>query len=284
MTTSSIDSHSRGICALLVAVIVSTLAMHHVLNPSPSPPLGSHTRPTIGRSGTVRVRDVSRARALRLAGDAPRRLARVRASEETKATREETRRRLTEMGYDPNLLEAASGSRWDPTFQRWVRDDRTEYADIIITPKAGSPYIIWPAIFQVLKQKGLESIPTQEVEELLRSKKATVVDVRMKDQYENGHVDGAINVPMFRDSTGSGVWDNIKRVVNAALLIRSTERDPEFSNKVKEAVGNPSSPVILYCGMGGSMETKIQSNKEMYKKTVLTNKSFGRKQVSKGML
>eukprot|EP00954_Amorphochlora_amoebiformis_P028703 1392099-Amorphochlora_amoeboformis.AAC.1 len=34
------------------------------------------------------VRDVSRARALRLAGDAPRRLARVRASEETKATRE----------------------------------------------------------------------------------------------------------------------------------------------------------------------------------------------------
>lgn len=49
--------------------------------------------------------------------------------------------------------------------------------------------------------------------------KATVVDVRMKvnvrermefttnlltqDQFEKGHVKGAINVPMFRDSTGS---------------------------------------------------------------------------------
>jgi len=96
------------------------------------------------------------------------------------SVREESRKRLKEMGYDPYLLEAASGSKWDPTFQRWVKDERAEYEDIIITPKAGSPYIIWPAIFQVLKQKGLESLPTSEVEQLLEENKVTVVDVRMK--------------------------------------------------------------------------------------------------------
>jgi len=182
------------------------------------------------------------------------------------------------MGYDPKLLEAAAGSRWDPTFQRWVKDPRAEYADIIITPKAGSPYIIWPAIFQVLKQAGLQSIPTEEVQDLVAKNKVTLVDVRMEDQYEQGHVDGAINVPMFRESTGSGVWDNLKRVVNAALLIRSTERDPEFPQKLESAVGGKNKPVVLYCGMGGNLDTKIQSSKAMYKEKGYedVDKSFGK--------
>eukprot|EP00466_Bigelowiella_natans_P001480 jgi/Bigna1/89643/estExt_fgenesh1_pg.C_530017 len=195
------------------------------------------------------------------------------------SVREESRKRLKEMGYDPYLLEAASGSKWDPTFQRWVKDERAEYEDIIITPKAGSPYIIWPAIFQVLKQKGLESLPTSEVEQLLEEHKVTVVDVRMKDQYAQNHIKGSINVPMFRDSTGDGVWDNIKRVVNAALMLRSTERDPEFPQKVLEAVGGEKDrPLVLYCGMGGSMETKIESNKKRYKDKGYedVDKSFGR--------
>eukprot|EP00471_Norrisiella_sphaerica_P005364 CAMPEP_0184482076 /NCGR_PEP_ID=MMETSP0113_2-20130426/3650_1 /TAXON_ID=91329 /ORGANISM="Norrisiella sphaerica, Strain BC52" /LENGTH=268 /DNA_ID=CAMNT_0026861605 /DNA_START=228 /DNA_END=1032 /DNA_ORIENTATION=+ len=200
------------------------------------------------------------------------------ASSEESSVKEDTRRRLREMGYDPGLLDAAAGSRWDPTFQRWVKDERTQYEDIIITPKTGSPYIIWPAIFQVLKQNGLESLPTEKVEDLLAGGKATVIDVRMTDQFEAGHIKGSVNVPMYRDSTGNGFWDNAKRIVNAALLIRSTERDPDFPDKVAEVIKDKSKPVILYCGMGGSMETKIQSQKEMYAKNGFedVDKSFGR--------
>mmetsp|Transcript_2077 Transcript_2077/g.3800 ORF Transcript_2077/g.3800 Transcript_2077/m.3800 type:complete len:98 (-) Transcript_2077:236-529(-) len=60
-------------------------------------------------------------------------------------------------------------------------------------------------------------------------------------------------------------------------MTRSTERDPEFPQKVMEAVGGKNKPLILYCGMGGSLETKTRSSKAAYKEGFEdVEKSFGK--------
>ena len=69
--------------------------------------------------------------------------------------------------------------------------------------------------------------PRARQAERLAAKGATFLDVRPAYQFEREHVEGAVNVPMFRKVAGSSNWDNLKRVVmRFGLAMEATGAPP----------------------------------------------------------
>jgi rhodanese-related sulfurtransferase len=57
----------------------------------------------------------------------------------------------------------------------------------------------------------------------LQQKGVVLVDIRVPAEFEREHITGALNVPLFQDVKGSGVFDNVKKFVMAtAFAMRAT--------------------------------------------------------------
>ena len=62
-----------------------------------------------------------------------------------------------------------------------------------------------------------------KVEELIKSGKYTVIDVRTKEEYDAGHIKGALNFDYYND---------------------------DFEEKIEEALKDKDKPYIVYCRTG----------------------------------
>ncbi|CAL8469212.1 g8753 [Coccomyxa elongata] len=162
--------------------------------------------------------------------------------------------------------------KWDPANARWARvkadkdttgkyttDTWEESGVAKITPLSGSPYVVWPVIHSKLVKRGLKSITPEEAFKL-QQKGATMLDMRPEYQYNIEHIEGAVNVPMFRKVAGSSAWDRLKRVAMGALAMTATESDPDFGTKAAEKL-EKRKKVIVYCGRGGTIKTGFGNEK-----------------------
>ncbi|KAL4854986.1 Rhodanese-like domain-containing protein 14 [Chlorella vulgaris] len=153
---------------------------------------------------------------------------------------------------------AGIGFKFDGAMQRWVRDDRFIGKSLTtVTPLSGTPYVVWPLMHTYLTQKGLKQVDEEEALALQR-KGHVIVDVRLASDFKIEHIEGAINVPMFRETAGTSGWDKVKRVVMAGLVMKATERDPDFMDNFQKAVGNKRKPVIIACAVGGTLDTIVR--------------------------
>lgn len=82
-----------------------------------------------------------------------------------------------------------------------------------------------------------KEISYKDIEELVKNQDALIIDVRSIQEYEEGHINGAINIPVY----------NIKKEINK--IEKNTERI-----------------IILYCSSGGrSKKAKSELEKLGYK-------------------
>ncbi|KAL6769906.1 hypothetical protein ACKKBG_A32820 [Auxenochlorella protothecoides x Auxenochlorella symbiontica] len=191
-----------------------------------------------GAQGTLLPRSFSRAL------PSPRRTSRVEAASASQASTDE-----------------AMGFRYDASMQRWVKDARYTGAkyNTLITPKSGTPYTIWPVMHTELVRRKVRCVEPEEAHNAVSSGKAVLLDVRLPKQFEKGHADGAVNIPLYRITAGNKLWDKIKRIVMGGMVMDATERDPDFSDKVVAALGRNAhrTRVIVVCGVGGTLETAV---------------------------
>lgn len=108
--------------------------------------------------------------------------------------------------------------------QRWVKDARYTGAkyNTLITPKSGTPYTIWPVMHTELVRRKVRCVEPQEAHNAVSSGKAVLLDVRLPKQFEKGHADGAVNVPLYRITAGNKLWDKIKRIVMGGMVMDAT--------------------------------------------------------------
>ncbi|KAK3250867.1 hypothetical protein CYMTET_39778 [Cymbomonas tetramitiformis] len=93
--------------------------------------------------------------------------------------------------------------------------------DPTVIPKSGSAYTLWPVVHSELMDRNLQSIDGSKALQM-QKKGAIVVDVREAKQFEQCHIDGAINVPMFQPVQGNSTFDNLKRLAMAAFAMQAT--------------------------------------------------------------
>ncbi|WPT14114.1 Rhodanese-like domain-containing protein 14 [Picochlorum sp. SENEW3] len=179
---------------------------------------------------------------------------------------------------DEELEKMMQGFVFDPSMQRWVRapNKKIDRSMLVVTPKSGMPYTVWPVMYTYLARKKLKSINQDQA--LAEMKKgALLLDVRLAMDFENQHAQGAENVPLFRITAGNSSWDNVKRVVMAGLNMKATERDPDFIENVNALVkNNKRRKIIVMCNIGGTLDTviKVASTGKLTKTD--KDRSFGR--------
>ena len=83
-----------------------------------------------------------------------------------------------------------------------------------------------------------------------------VVDIRPRNEYEEAHVPGAVNVEFFQLIDW---WDPVKvarRAVYAFFgILNGTEFNPDFFDQFESVVSRKKGKeIILYCNIGGSLE------------------------------
>lgn len=150
------------------------------------------------------------------------------------------------------------GFRWDPAYSRWIQDDRMEGFDapVVIQPKSGAAYTIWPAMWSDLMDFKLDSIEPEEAEKLQKAG-WTLLDVRVADNYNHQHILGSINIPLYRYVQGKSMFDNAKRLAMAAFAMKATERDPDFAKNVEKQLGK-NAKIVMVCDIGGTLSTKVE--------------------------
>lgn len=152
-----------------------------------------------------------------------------------------------------------------------------------ITPKVGEAYTVWPAIHIQLSQFGLKSIPVEETLKLVQEGKAVVVDVRPEYQYSAEHVESSVNVPLFRKCQGQSMMDNVKKLSCSMMGMQATERNPDFAQDAKKALGDTNddlskSPMLIVaCTIGGTLETEVKRETSQRKTSFKDpDRAFGR--------
>jgi len=134
--------------------------------------------------------------------------------------------------------------------------------NVVIQPKSGTAYTVWPVVHMELEKKGLKGVGPEEALKL-QSQGWTLVDVRIEGDFEKGHAAGAVSLPLYRFVAGNSVWDNIKKVAMAGFAMKATERDPDYVENVTAAVGK-NQKLLLMCAIGGTLKTGVNLRPDKY--------------------
>lgn len=179
---------------------------------------------------------------------------------------------------EDDLEKMMQGFVFDPSMQRWVRapNKKVDRSMLVVTPKSGMPYTVWPVMYTYLARKKLKTINQDQALSEMK-KGAVLLDVRLAADFENQHARGAENVPLFRITAGNSSWDNVKRVVMAGLNMKATERDPDFIENVNALVKkNKRKKIIVMCNIGGTLDTVIRVASTGKLTKTDKDRSFGR--------
>ncbi|GFR46335.1 hypothetical protein Agub_g7905 [Astrephomene gubernaculifera] len=113
----------------------------------------------------------------------------------------------------------------------------------------------WAEMAAALRQANVRMVAPQELS-WLSEKGAVLLDIRPAENYQEGHLPGAVNVPFYQPIQGWTPWQVARRMGYALFgIAHGTEVNPNFMADVSKLVADPAStPVVLYCSLGGSLE------------------------------
>lgn len=111
-------------------------------------------------------------------------------------------------------------------------------------------------MWNLLREKKVKMIAPENVPGAISGglRKAKLIDVRPDVDFEKGHVEGAVNVQMFRPIKEWDLRSTLKRAQLAAFgIIPGVEENPEFMSEVRKAAAQ-GDRIVLMCSIGGSIE------------------------------
>ena len=112
----------------------------------------------------------------------------------------------------------------------------------------------WQIMHEELTKAGVRSVGTADVDSLRRAG-AVFIDVRPSNDFEKGHIEGSISVPLFQPITG---WDGNKLARRAAYaffgIANGTEANENFEAEVM-AAADKGDRIVMVCATGGTLES-----------------------------
>eukprot|EP01025_Chloroclados_australasicus_P061021 TRINITY_DN7926_c0_g1_i1.p3 TRINITY_DN7926_c0_g1~~TRINITY_DN7926_c0_g1_i1.p3 ORF type:complete len:161 (-),score=9.46 TRINITY_DN7926_c0_g1_i1:340-822(-) len=104
-----------------------------------------------------------------------------------------------------------------------------------------------------LKSAGVQMVVQTQFQRLINDG-LPLVDVRTPAQFQEGFIDGATNVPLYRPITGWTPYQVARRFGYALFgVFNGTEPNPSFLEEVAEVVTEKEG-VLLCCNLGGTLE------------------------------
>lgn len=83
-----------------------------------------------------------------------------------------------------------------------------------------------------------------------------LVDVRLKEQYEAGHPEGAVSVPIYEtiEMAGADFRKMLKAIMYKSNGVNPVDPNPKFAEQMLAASGNGAKGVITMCEAGGTLK------------------------------
>ncbi|KAK9842296.1 hypothetical protein WJX81_005104 [Elliptochloris bilobata] len=107
--------------------------------------------------------------------------------------------------------------------------------------------------YSQLQELGVKLISAQELL-FAQADGVPVIDIRPPPEFDAGHIEGSVNVPLYRLITG---WDTRKFLRRAGFaffgVLNGTEVNPDFHSEVA-AAADQAKGAVLICNMGGTMD------------------------------
>ena len=97
----------------------------------------------------------------------------------------------------------------------------------------------------------------EELKEAVDAKKAVIIDVRLKDDFEKSHASGAVNVPLFTNIQSMDPKMLFKKLVCAVNGVQGLEPNPSFVDSVRQVQrqwGGDGVSLVFMCDTGGSYQ------------------------------
>ncbi|MBK9272397.1 MAG: tRNA 2-selenouridine(34) synthase MnmH [Saprospiraceae bacterium] len=100
---------------------------------------------------------------------------------------------------------------------------------------------------------------TINIEHLNFNSNRQIIDVRSPSEYLNGHIPGAINLPLFSDEERAIVGTLYRQSDPEKALLKGLELvGPKLRNLVEDSIKiSPNKSVILYCWRGGQRSQSV---------------------------
>lgn len=114
----------------------------------------------------------------------------------------------------------------------------------------------WKDIFEELSKQKVNTVNSQQARDLLKWKRAALVDVRAADQQERNYVAEAESFPLYRPIQGSDLASNAKRAAFGWVGTYGNEFNDDWIDEMTQAFPNKGKSLIIMCASGGSMEPK----------------------------
>ncbi|KXZ50257.1 hypothetical protein GPECTOR_17g895 [Gonium pectorale] len=117
----------------------------------------------------------------------------------------------------------------------------------------------WPLIFKALTDAKIATISPQEAASRVASGEWILMDVRLKEQYENSHPEGSVSVPMYEtiDMSKADLRKMLKAFMYKSNGVNPVDPNPAFAEQLQAAIaakGGKVAGVITCCEAGGTLK------------------------------
>uniref|UniRef100_A0A383WG05 Rhodanese domain-containing protein n=1 Tax=Tetradesmus obliquus TaxID=3088 RepID=A0A383WG05_TETOB len=115
----------------------------------------------------------------------------------------------------------------------------------------------WRDVYNDLKSKGLRTVAPEEAAELLATGKWALIDVRRPDQFEEGHAQGSVSVPMYSrlDMSQADLAKVMKLIAFSFNGVQPIDSNATFTKDALAA--SPAKKFITLCEAGGTMKPTV---------------------------
>lgn len=102
-----------------------------------------------------------------------------------------------------------------------------------------------------LYKRKLKGLTAEEALKMIEDKGAVLVDTRLESSFQEGSMEGAINLPIY--VLGG---NTVRKILNAALAVDTTELNPNYATQASDLLPK-NKPIILACGRGGRLKGSV---------------------------
>eukprot|EP00798_Chlamydomonas_sp_ICE-L_P007495 gene7495-641_t len=112
----------------------------------------------------------------------------------------------------------------------------------------------WEDMFRYLSERGTVSVNPVEAQELIANGSYVLIDVRPEPIFEKAHIEGSINVPIYKKLSpiNSGPTGFLKFIAFSLNGVTPIELNENFMEQLKEA-SKGDKGVIVACEAGGTL-------------------------------
>jgi rhodanese-related sulfurtransferase len=115
----------------------------------------------------------------------------------------------------------------------------------------------WQNVSGYLRQNNLASISPEDSKARVDSGEWVLCDVRLTEQYDAGHAEGAVSIPMYKTmSFGGSAQQIIKFMLYKSNGVNPVEMSKEFDEDIKKFT-DEGKGLIMMCEAGGTMRPSV---------------------------